>query len=224
MRSTSLILIRHAHVVDNDPGAHARLSGWTDSRLSSLGEREAQALARRLVMQVPRAVALYTSPLLRARATADAIGAALGLRSHLRAGLREISCGMLEGWPLQRVQARFPELWQRNLAQNDESFAWPGGETYRQFRMRVVRTIRALAIPHVGQRILVVTHAGVIAQIVGALRDESAARWSAYRPGNASVTEVRWHTTGGAVIRFDERLPLADRQAATLATRRRRAG
>ena len=27
-------------------------------------------------------------------------------------------------------RARYPELWRRNLAQADENFCWPGGESY----------------------------------------------------------------------------------------------
>src|SRR5438876_11359427 len=104
MHSTTLILIRHGHVVDNDRGSSARLCGWTDPPLSARGEVESLALARRLIDE-GRATALYTSPLQRARATATIVGAALGLRPRERAGWREISCGWLDGWLLSKVQA-----------------------------------------------------------------------------------------------------------------------
>jgi alpha-ribazole phosphatase/probable phosphoglycerate mutase len=53
--------------------------------------------------------------------------------------------------------------------------------------------------------VLVVTHAGVISQILGALRGVRPARWEPLRPGNASLTSVTWQGDGGELLRFDDR-------------------
>jgi broad specificity phosphatase PhoE len=136
--------------------------------------------------------AIYASPLRRAWDTATAAGVALGVQPRRYDGLREICCGWLDGLQLADIRARFPTLWHRNLAQTDDRFAWPGGESYRAFRLRVVQAISTLASAHVGERIVLVTHAGVITQLLGALYGESAARWDAFRVANASVSELRW--------------------------------
>ncbi|MGH2355075.1 MAG: histidine phosphatase family protein, partial [Chloroflexota bacterium] len=201
---TTLLLVRHGHVADNDAQPAARLCGWSDPPLSALGRRQVAWLRWRLHQEAPIA-ALYTSPLQRAKYTAQTIAGLLGLRPRRRHVLREISCGSLDGWPLAEVRRRYPQLWAANLAQRDETFCWPGGESYRAFRARALRAVQGIAAAHSGQRVLIVTHAGVISQIVGALAGTSAARWEAFRAGNASVTELLWQGDGGRVLRFDDR-------------------
>jgi broad specificity phosphatase PhoE len=72
MRPTTLVLVRHGHVADNDTTTSARLNGWTDAPLTARGEAEARAMARRLAVEPP-ANALYTSTLVRARRTASSL-------------------------------------------------------------------------------------------------------------------------------------------------------
>ena len=119
--------------------------------------------------------------------------------------LAEIDCGEVDGTPIDEVRQWRPDYWLRNEAQDDDSFCWPGGETYRQFRKRVVRAVRTIAGRHAGRHVLVVTHAGVINQILGSMCNQRAARWENFRPGNTGVTEVLWNGSGGEVIRFDDR-------------------
>ncbi|CAN5749340.1 hypothetical protein BH24GEM1_BH24GEM1_31730 [soil metagenome] len=52
------------------------------------------------------------------------------------------------------------------------------------------------------------THAGVISQILGALAGTSPARWEAFRPGNAALTEIDWTRGSGTVLSFDDRAHL----------------
>jgi broad specificity phosphatase PhoE len=119
--------------------------------------------------------------------------------------LAEIHCGEFEGRPIEDVRASYPGLWARNQAQNDEHFYWPGGETYRAFRRRVLRAIRAIAAKHAGGTALVFTHAGVVNQVLGSIAGQSAARWENYRPHNTGLTIVEWSDGGGRVICFDDR-------------------
>lgn len=218
----TLLLVRHGHVADNTPGGDARLCGWTDPPLTPLGRAQAARVAEYLAA-APQPAALYTSPSARARETATALGQRLGLPPRLRQALREINCGRLEGRLLADVQRRYPELWARNLAQVDDDFRWPGGESYRAFRARVLRVLCRIAAAHSGQRVVVVTHTGVITQALGALDGTAAARWEANRAGNASITEVRWPVGGSPgdlagpggkemVVRFDVREYLVARR------------
>ena len=118
--------------------------------------------------------------------------------------LREINCGRLEGMPLSEVQRSHPFHWRTNLRQVDDGFRWPGGESYREFRRRVVSAMNSIAAQHGGERVIVVTHAGVISQIVGALSGVRAACWEAFRPRNASLTIVEWLDGRGRVRSFDD--------------------
>jgi alpha-ribazole phosphatase/probable phosphoglycerate mutase len=156
------------------------------------------------------ASALYTSPLRRAMDTALAAPPQLRQDLRLLNSLAEIHCGSVEGTPIDEIRQFYPELWTRNEAQQDEEFRWPGGETYRRFRRRVLRAIRAIAARHAGQRVLLFTHAGVVNQVLGVIAGQSAARWENLRPGNTALTEVVWEGTSGSVARFDDRLHLND--------------
>jgi broad specificity phosphatase PhoE len=109
---------------------------------------------------------------------------------------REIHCGEIEGIPLDGLQREHPALWARNQAQVDDGFAWPGGESYRDFRARVVAGLTGIAEAHAGERIAVVTHAGAITQIVGVARGRSAAVWSKDRPDPLGAIECTWRNGG----------------------------
>lgn len=201
---TTFILVRHGESTGNRAELGSLMGGWTDLPLTERGLAQARALAQRITAE-PRFDALYSSPLGRALDTARILGAALGdLQPAIDAGLREIGCGEVDGKPVQWVEEHYPREWKLNLAQDDPEFRWPGGESYREFRERVLGTLRRLAERHASERVLVVTHAGVISQVVGSQRAVSAACWERFRPHNGSLTEVRWGPRGIELMRFDD--------------------
>ena len=191
---TRLLLIRHART-----DADGRLCGSFDLPLSGDGLAQVRALTARRPGQ-PAPGALYTSPLTRARQVAVQLGSVWGLEPRLAEWAREIHCGEVEGMPLDELQLEHPALWARNQAQDDDRFAWPGGESYRDFRVRVVEGLRRIAAAHPGERIAVVTHAGAITQVLGVARGRSAAVWSEDRPDPLAAIELTWRNGGPAEI------------------------
>lgn len=215
---TTLLLLRHAHTDANEHGSTPRMAGWCDIPVSEAGEAQLDALRRVSLGEL--APLVYSSTSGRAMRTAAAAGRGrpvVPLRS-----LREISCGEVDGWLLADVARQHPDLWRRNLAQDDPGFAWPGGESYARFRARVLRAFRGIAARHRGERVLVATHAGAIAQVVGHAARLSAARWEYHRPANCSVTTIEVDCDGAiGVIEFDRRIVL---DVTAAAGARRRAG
>lgn len=194
------MLIRHAMTA-----AGTRLCGWLDVPLTAAGRTELRRLLRR---RRTRAVpdALYTSPLARAAEVAAALGDAWAVEPRPADWAREIHCGRLEGMPLDRLHRRCSELWARNEAQDDEAFAWPGGESYAQFRARVLDGLARVAAAHRGGRVAIVTHAGVVSQVLGVIRRRSAAVWEADRPDPLTATEVVWDNgLPSAVLTYNDR-------------------
>src|SRR5690606_10824863 len=114
----------------------------------------------------------------------------------------------MDGLSIAEVKRRYPGVWAANQRQDDPDFAWPGGESYRAFRERCLAEVEAIAAAHRGEQVLVVTHTGVVSQVVGFLRGASAACWECYRPGNASITEIAWDQRAGRLVRFDDRAHL----------------
>ena len=196
---TRILLIRHASV---DP--RGRLCGSFDVPLSPSGRREVESLLRRVTgRNAPDA--LFTSTLRRAVEVATALGQAWALRPEPAEWAREIHCGALEGTRIEQLQQRYPELWARNEAQTDETFAWPGGETYAQFRARILRGLEATAAVHAGRRVAVVTHAGVISQVLGVIRGRPASAWAPDRPDPLTATEITWwNGAPAAVLAFND--------------------
>jgi broad specificity phosphatase PhoE len=163
----------------------------------------------------PRFAGFYASPLQRTYYTASAAPDYLLPHLRLLNSLKEIHCGVVEGLSLERVQAGYRDYWQRNLLQTDEGFRWPGGETYRRFRIRVLRAVDAIARSHRGARVLIITHAGVVNEILGTIHGQSAARWENFRPRNASLTTVWWAEGTGEVESFDDTKHLLIEQMAS---------
>ena len=184
--ATRIVLVRHG-LID----AASRLCGSLDVPLTPAGHAQIEAVLRqRPTAPVPDA--LYTSTLRRASDVAAALSRAWALPPRLADWAREIHCGDVEGMPLADLQRTFPELWARNLAQDDDSFAWPGGEACAEFRARVLAGLSATAAAHAGGRVAVVTHAGVISQVLGLIRRRPAAVWAVDRPDPFTATEVTW--------------------------------
>lgn len=205
-----LILARHGHTEGNNGGNKTPLSGWHDMPLSPAGWRETELLAARLGVEQLRGAVIGSSPLQRCRRMAEAIAAQIDGRIELQDDLREIYCGNLEGLAIGEARARYPELWAANLREESDDFRWPGGESYAEFRVRCVSCVNGIRERHPSGPLILVTHAGVISQMLGWLKGLPSGRWSAYRPGNASLTEL---DDAGRLLRihlFDDRRHLSD--------------
>jgi broad specificity phosphatase PhoE len=203
---TRIVIVRHGQTLSNGGSAHPVLSGKADLPLTRCGREQASALVH--AEAIRGADAFYSSPLQRALMTAVAAANRSAVVSPCDE-LQEIDCGELDGMQIADVQRRFPDLWCASQSETNDAFRWPRGESYVELRERSVRAIVEIAQRHRGRRVVVVTHAGVISQLLGYVCGIPAARWSAFRPGNASVTEVDWERTCGTVVSFDRRDHLA---------------
>ena len=88
----TLLLLRHG---ESEGNALRVIQGWREYPLTSRGRAQADAAGRHLASV--GAVALYTSPLLRARETAAAVEAHSALQAVELPDLREYHFGEAEG-------------------------------------------------------------------------------------------------------------------------------
>lgn len=173
--TTRVILIRHGESVWNNEG---RIQGWSDSPLSERGREQAALVARRLAAAGISAV--YASPLLRARETADVIADKLGLKVEVDERLKELMLGELEGLTSEEVREQYP-----HVAHGWREDAWwvpiPGGERFRAFRRRVVEAMNEITERHADETIAVVAHGGSIgvwlAELLGLHPDKRLPFW-----------------------------------------------
>ena len=149
-----LILARHGETPDNAAG---RILGRRDPPLSDAGVAQAQRLGETLAGA--GLVALWTSPLLRARRTAEIAGAALGLEPVALDELVESARGEWEGRVVARIREQDPAA-HAAFVRGDPDFAFPGGESLRAQRERTRTALEIVA--SAGAPALVVAHAGTI--------------------------------------------------------------
>jgi broad specificity phosphatase PhoE len=149
-----LWLARHGETDENTAG---RILGRRDPPLSAAGVAQADALARRL--RDKGLAAVWTSPLERARGTAEVVAQALGLEAETLEGLVESDRGDWEGRLVAELALESPPLHAAFLA-GEPSFRFPGGESLGEQRARTrsaLETVSAGPLPA-----LVVAHAGTI--------------------------------------------------------------
>jgi phosphoserine phosphatase len=154
-----LLLARHGQSVSN---AARRFQGQRDVPLSPLGEQQAEALCLTLRRRVREVAAVYTSPLARARRTAEIAAAGLGRPLVAVEDLRELSLGEWEDRTVDEVRAMSGDPFAR-WVRDPLACAPPGSEPLLTVQERVVRAIAAIAVAHPdGEEVLVVCHGGVI--------------------------------------------------------------
>ncbi|WP_336730673.1 histidine phosphatase family protein [Achromobacter ruhlandii] len=157
---TEIWFIRHG---ETDWNRQRRLQGWQDIPLNEFGRNQAGLLASRLREDARNTPidAIYSSDLQRAHATATPVSEQLDLRVRIEPGIRERGFGVLEGLDLDRIDVLAPEAaaaWRSR----DPLRPLDGGETLGQFQSRVIATVDDVASRHIGERILMFTHGGVL--------------------------------------------------------------
>ncbi len=197
--ATRIIAVRHGETAWN---VETRLQGHLNVELNEKGRWQAQCLGRALAKE-PIA-AIYTSDLLRALATAQAIAecsSSAGARPpRLHKGLRERGFGIFAGQTYAQIAIDWPQEFRRWHAR-DPHFAPEGGETLLQVHARVSNTVHQLASQHQGEQIVLVAHGGVMdvlyrmatSQLIDAPRN--------WQLGNAAINRLLW--TGQALTLVD---------------------
>jgi probable phosphoglycerate mutase len=195
MQITRFILIRHAETEANV--SKKVWQGASDTPLTIRGEVQVEATAAQVAVLHHRDAidAFYVSTLPRARRSADAISRAIGLPVQVDHALREFDLGEWEGRTFAELEES-ENLWKRWQA--DPHFAPPGGESTFSFQQRIMTAFEGLASAHPSQSVLVVTHGGVIRNLLGLWIGNGPDDWKGWKASNCSITilemrDQRWH-------------------------------
>jgi broad specificity phosphatase PhoE len=187
--SRVLYLIRHGRS-DFDSGemsATARGDQW-DPPLSEEGRRQAHLLAVRLQVMELDPVAVYCSPLRRARETVAPYADAAGVDVVFDDDLIEAHIGGWEGLPFEEIVASDADLVHRIRNQQAIWSRAPGGESERDFRGRVVSALDSILASHPVGDVVVVAHGGVINAFCGEVLGLPSAMF--FLPENTSINSV----------------------------------
>lgn len=171
---TPLLLVRHGQTPWN---AEGRWQGHANPGLSALGRSQAEAIARALLEESEDAEPpwshIVASDLARARETAEILSEVLSLPISLDLRLRELDVGDWTGLTRAEVEALDPETL-RAFESGEPSVRPGGGECRMDIRQRARDCIRDLAKQRAGQRVVVVTHLGVIRALVPGAEPDNA--------------------------------------------------
>ena len=183
-----LILVRHG---ESEGNAEGRLQGQRDYPLTTLGQRQVEATAKRLALK--RVTAVYSSPIKRALATAEAIVWPHTLSVRSVSEIQEYDFGDLSGLTWPQIKEQAPEVAKEIRSASLEYPSYPGEEGREAFRKRVCNGLMGIVAKHKGdERVVAVTHAGPIAAFAQHVLGRTYLRPNPFQIGNCSLTTIEF--------------------------------
>ncbi|WP_373079155.1 histidine phosphatase family protein [Zhongshania sp.] len=178
-----LCFVRHGQTFAN---INKVWHGQTDTELTEEGHEQ----ARRLGAYFPRylhADVIYTSPLQRARITAEAIARTFKLEVNFDPRLMEMDLGDWEG-------KTFAELIEAgNIVQkliDDPDFATPNGESQNIVKQRIVTAVDEISAKHPNENVIIVAHGVTISIAFAHYIDDDTKLWPKYGKSNTAFSEI----------------------------------
>jgi probable phosphoglycerate mutase len=179
---TLLYLIRHARTTWN---AEGRMQGQADPPLDELGLQQAHALAARLRSETLHAV--YSSPLLRARQTAEILAASHNLMVDFDDRLKERHLGEWTGLTGDEVRARFPDF----AARDWRTEGPPGGENQVALGARAIAALTEIVAAHPNETAAVISHGGILSAYAAHMLGIPAGHAISFPFQNTAIARLR---------------------------------
>ena len=192
---TSLLLLRHGQTALS---VERRYSGHGDPPLTPYGLAQAAALGDRIAALAGPIAAVWSSPLARARSTAEAVASRLGLDVVVDDRLRELDFGEWEGLTYAQIQERYADAYAAWLS--DPSVPAVGGESFDDVARRVRRVRDAILTAHPGRSVAVVAHVTPIKTLLKLALDAPQVLYRMHLD-LASISQADWYADGSAVVR-----------------------
>lgn len=193
---TTIALVRHATC---DPVGHRLVGRIPGISLNAEGRAQAGHLAERFAGH--EIAAVYTSPVDRARETANAISARVNVEPLELSGLNEIDFGRWTGRSFEELQP-LPE-WQR-FNQQRSTVRIPGGELMLEAQVRGVATMEDLRSRHPDETVIAVSHADMIKAILAHYAGTSIDYLPRIEIAPASVSILSLEHWGDRIVRLND--------------------
>jgi alpha-ribazole phosphatase len=194
---TTLYLIRHGAT----EGTHEkRYKGSIDVPISQEGLEQVGKAAEfiRGELRGESLAAIYTSPLSRAVASAEVVGAAYGLEPVIDNNLKERHFGVWEGMTFSEIRGQYPGEFEK-WADDPLEHSPVGGESTIEVRDRIMPVVEAIISRHDGEAVAIVGHGGINRIIICELLGIPLEHMFRIEQDNAAVN----------IIKFYDRYPAA---------------
>jgi len=159
---TLIILVRHGECEGNIKGM---FRGRADFPLNERGLIQARDLAREL-KDFPIKY-IYSSPLVRARQTAEVIGEQCGVEVKVEEGFNNIELGSWEERFMKEIAEQYPEEWEL-WVYNPEKLRVKDMETLYDVQKRAKACLDSLISAHKGKTLAVISHRAVLKPLIAA--------------------------------------------------------
>jgi alpha-ribazole phosphatase len=159
--------LRHGEVEGGN-----RFRGHTDDPLTSAGLSQMFAA----IADSDRWDRVISSPLIRCAAFSSAFARQNALPLSFDTRLKEIDFGVWEGRSAAELMAEAPEALTR-FWRDPDRYPPPGGESLAHFQARLLDAWHNILSAHAGQRLLIVTHGGVIRVLLCHVFEVDVSRW-----------------------------------------------
>jgi ribonuclease H / adenosylcobalamin/alpha-ribazole phosphatase len=194
-KPTSTLLLRHGAT---ELSAERRFAGREDIPLTKEGVRQAGLAARGLAAG-PGIDVIVTSPLQRARRTAEAVAEATAAPLVVDEDLVEADFGAWQGLTFAEAGQRWPGELAAWMASPDA--APPDGESFAVVAMRVLAALDRLLAAHRHERAVVVSHVTPIKTLVCKALLAPPEAMFRMNLDVASLTRIDCFDNGSAVVR-----------------------
>jgi broad specificity phosphatase PhoE len=175
---SKLWIVRHGESAGNVARDAAHAAGLPDIAISArdvdvplspLGQRQSTALGRWFAALPPdaRPEIVLSSPYLRARSTAEAVGRAEGFSASfsnltIDERLREKEFGILDRLTRLGIEQRHPELAASRRLVGKFYYRPPAGESWCDVILRLRSVLDTISLHHGGKSVLIVAHQVVV--------------------------------------------------------------
>lgn len=186
-RETEVFIMRHGEADHNVKSIIGPSTPAQDknNNLTPKGRKQVKNAAKSLEKQ--KIDLIISSPLNRARETAKILSEALGARVEINENIYEINFGSFFGRAEKELRKEFP--FERKLVER-----FPGGESLRDVRARMMMELRRIVKNNPGKKILVVSHGDPIWVLNAALEGLGESRYqSSWYPKTGEAKELRLH-------------------------------
>lgn len=196
MTKGKIYFVRHGQTYANiDKVWH----GQTDTELSPDGYEQTRKLGAYFSNYIHPDV-IYSSPLQRARITAEAIATSFGLTVTHDPRLMELDLGDWEGVTFESLRQEDNNAMAELV--NNPDYCSPNGESQNVVKLRMVEAIDDITAKHQNENIIIVSHGVAISIAIAHYLDNDTTQWPKYSKSNTAFSELCLSTK--QLLRFNE--------------------